>query len=169
MDEELSFEDEQTVPPDEVSEGRPETAFLRIVNDAGVEVRDIAIIQSGAGDWSENILDGMLEPGAGALDDFVADPESWDYPFTQDRDLIFIDQRGTGYSTPTLDCPELSDGSDGDDENPERICHARLESAGVDHTASIAPKMRPTSLPCAPSWDTRNGTCWEFLMAPGWR
>lgn len=74
-------------------------------------------------------------PGGSALDDFLADPESWDYPFSRDRDLIFVDQRGTGYSTPTLDCPELADATDGSSDNPERNCHARLVSAGIDLTA----------------------------------
>ena len=40
-------------------------------------------------------------PGGSAIDDFVADPEGWQYPFTNARDLVLIDQRGTGYSYPT--------------------------------------------------------------------
>ena len=74
-------------------------------------------------------------PGGSAIDDFVSDPEGWQYPFTRNRDLILIDQRGTGYSWPTLDCPELAKEYDFEDENPEVVCHDRLLDEGVDLTA----------------------------------
>ena len=74
-------------------------------------------------------------PGGSALDDFAADPQGWDYPFTQTRDLILIDQRGTGYSRPTLDCPELAEAGDFGDQNPEEACHERLLRAGIDLSA----------------------------------
>ena len=74
-------------------------------------------------------------PGGSAIDDFVSDPEGWDYPFTRTRDLILIDQRGTGYSWPTLDCPELDEEVAFDDENPEFACHDRLVAEGIDLTA----------------------------------
>jgi pimeloyl-ACP methyl ester carboxylesterase len=73
-------------------------------------------------------------PGGSALDDFTSDPQSWDYPFARTRDLVFVDQRGTGYSVPTLDCPELSEATS-QDENPEEKCRERLLSDGVDLTA----------------------------------
>lgn len=73
-------------------------------------------------------------PGGSSLAEFSA--AEWDFPFTRNRDLIFIDQRGTGYSIPTLDCPELSDDSyDLAVENPERDCRDRLAAEGVDLTA----------------------------------
>ena len=74
-------------------------------------------------------------PGGSAIDDFVADPEGWDYPFTRTRDLILIDQRGTGYSRPSLDCPELAEEVAFVDENPEVVCHDRLVAEGIDLTA----------------------------------
>jgi pimeloyl-ACP methyl ester carboxylesterase len=74
-------------------------------------------------------------PGGSAIDDFVSDPEGWRYPFTRSRDLIFIDQRGTGYSWPSLDCPELAEEVEFSDENPERVCHERLLAEGIDLTA----------------------------------
>jgi pimeloyl-ACP methyl ester carboxylesterase len=74
-------------------------------------------------------------PGGSAIDDFVADPEGWDYPFTRTRDLILLDQRGTGYSLPTLDCPELAEEVAFGDENPEEACHSRLAAAGIDLAA----------------------------------
>ena len=73
-------------------------------------------------------------PGGSPLAQF--DAEEWDYPFTRNRDLIFIDQRGTGYSVPTLDCPELSDEDyDFSQENPEEDCRERLAAEGIDLTA----------------------------------
>ena len=74
-------------------------------------------------------------PGGSAIDDFVADPEGWQYPFTNARDLVLIDQRGTGYSIPTLDCPELAEEVAFEDENPEVTCHNRLLEEGIDLTA----------------------------------
>lgn len=74
-------------------------------------------------------------PGGSAIDDFVSDPEGWQYPFTRSRDLILIDQRGTGYSWPTLDCPELAEEYEFEDENPEVSCHERLVAEGIDLTA----------------------------------
>ncbi|MCB8961549.1 MAG: alpha/beta hydrolase [Ardenticatenales bacterium] len=74
-------------------------------------------------------------PGGSAIDDFVANPEGWEYPFTEERDLVLVDQRGTGYSWPTLDCPELSEDVEFSDENPEVVCHDRLVDEGIDLAA----------------------------------
>lgn len=71
-------------------------------------------------------------PGGSGLDDFVSDPEAWDYPFTRTRDLILLDQRGTGYSQPSLDCPELAEDVAFADENPDEACQRRLVNAGID-------------------------------------
>ncbi|MBL8148148.1 MAG: alpha/beta fold hydrolase, partial [Anaerolineae bacterium] len=51
-------------------------------------------------------------------------------PFTEDRDLIVFDQRGTGFSTPSLNCPEL----EGDEESADGIelCRDRLIEEGVN-------------------------------------
>jgi pimeloyl-ACP methyl ester carboxylesterase len=72
-------------------------------------------------------------PGSSALDEFLADPEGWDYPFTRQRDLILLDQRGTGYSYPTLDCPEFNEAEE--DENPDELCYERLVDEGIDLAA----------------------------------
>ncbi|MFN8377929.1 MAG: alpha/beta fold hydrolase [Anaerolineae bacterium] len=50
-------------------------------------------------------------------------------PFTEDRDLIVFDQRGTGFSVPSLNCPELEsdDGGDGIE-----LCRDRLIEEGVN-------------------------------------
>lgn len=72
-------------------------------------------------------------PGGSALDDFAADPESWNYPFLETRDLILVDQRGTGHSLPTLDCPEFQ--TIDDDQNPDELCYDRLVGEGIDISA----------------------------------
>jgi pimeloyl-ACP methyl ester carboxylesterase len=72
-------------------------------------------------------------PGSSALDEFDADPEGWEYPFTRHRDLILLDQRGTGYSFPSLDCPEFAEADE--DENPDELCYDRLVDEGVDLAA----------------------------------
>jgi pimeloyl-ACP methyl ester carboxylesterase len=73
-------------------------------------------------------------PGSSALADFIAEPEGWiDYPFSRQRDLIFIDQRGAGYSTPTLNCTELE--AEEPDEKAELDCRDRLLAAGIDLSA----------------------------------
>jgi len=59
-------------------------------------------------------------PGGSGLDDFDADPQSWEYPFLEGRELVLLDQRGTGYSQPTLDCPEITD--DAPPGEAERAC-----------------------------------------------
>ncbi|MCL4869260.1 MAG: alpha/beta fold hydrolase [Anaerolineae bacterium] len=72
-------------------------------------------------------------PGGSAIDDFVADPEGWGKPFVHGRDLILLDQRGTGYSIPSLDCPEFAEMEA--DENPDRACYDRLSRQGIDFSA----------------------------------
>jgi pimeloyl-ACP methyl ester carboxylesterase len=73
----------------------------------------------------------------------------------QVRDVIFLDQRGTGFSEPSLECPELEAavpqtfGADSDTESDRRrhiaalqACRERLVAEGVDlsayHSAAIA-------------------------------
>ena len=71
-------------------------------------------------------------PGSSALLSLSDDYEGWlNYPFHQNHDMIFIDQRGTGWSTPSLNCPEVEEGLD----NAEQICHDRLVAEGIDLTA----------------------------------
>lgn len=58
----------------------------------------------------------------GALEDWL------DIPYVQDRDLILLDQRGTGYSLPSLNCPELEETGEGATQE----CHDRLVREGVN-------------------------------------
>jgi pimeloyl-ACP methyl ester carboxylesterase len=69
-------------------------------------------------------------PGGGAL----AGAEAWLMtPLRNDRDVIVFDQRGTGYSIPSLNCPELDEADDILQATQE--CHSRLVAEGVDLTA----------------------------------
>ncbi|MBE3559395.1 MAG: alpha/beta fold hydrolase [Ktedonobacteraceae bacterium] len=50
------------------------------------------------------------------------------------HDIIFFDQRGTGFSKPALDCPELKQGN-GDNRSYVAVmqsCHDRLKKTGVN-------------------------------------
>jgi pimeloyl-ACP methyl ester carboxylesterase len=74
-------------------------------------------------------------PGGSAL----ADPDFWlESPLLTSRDVILLDQRGTGYSFPTLDCPEV-DAFDAGEETgyadtieATAACRDRLTLDGVD-------------------------------------
>jgi len=71
-------------------------------------------------------------PGGNA----VADVESWlEIPYLGDRDLILLDQRGTGYSLPSLNCPEVEAGEEeveAGEDNGTEACRDRLIDEGVD-------------------------------------
>jgi pimeloyl-ACP methyl ester carboxylesterase len=75
-----------------------------------------------------------LEGGPGGS--AVYDPAFWyESPFLEQRDIILLDQRGTGYSLPSLNCPEL-EGDDvvtfDDEVRAARDCRERLAGEGVD-------------------------------------
>jgi len=66
-------------------------------------------------------------------------------PYAQKRDVILFDQRGTGYSTPALDCPETTQATldqldkqltpveaDNQYNQALSVCHDRLTTQGVD-------------------------------------
>jgi pimeloyl-ACP methyl ester carboxylesterase len=76
-------------------------------------------------------------PGGSAL----ADPDYWlESLLHTSRDIILLDQRGTGYSLPSLDCPEVDAYDAGEDTGYEstldayRACRDRLVLDGVDLT-----------------------------------
>ncbi|MBK9178809.1 MAG: alpha/beta fold hydrolase [Acidimicrobiales bacterium] len=84
-------------------------------------------------------------PGGSALDglDSWLDPPSW---FLDQRDVVLVDQRGTGWSEPSLNCPEVEEEPTGEAEalrDAHVACAARLRAGGVelaayDSTASAA-------------------------------
>jgi pimeloyl-ACP methyl ester carboxylesterase len=69
-----------------------------------------------------------LEGGPGgsallSLDEFLKSP------LVEDRMLILFDQRGTGFSIPSLNCPEIEQASG---DNPVEACRDRLLDEGID-------------------------------------
>ncbi|MGB1287612.1 MAG: alpha/beta fold hydrolase [Aggregatilineales bacterium] len=65
-------------------------------------------------------------PGGGAfgqLDSMI------NHPVRQQHDIILIDQRGTGFSDPLMNCPEIEQGTS---DNPVAECRDRLISEGID-------------------------------------
>jgi pimeloyl-ACP methyl ester carboxylesterase len=73
-------------------------------------------------------------PGGSAL----AVPEWWyEDPLRERRDIVLIDQRGTGYSQPSLNCIEMESEevlTMQDELNAAQACRDRLTSEGVDLT-----------------------------------
>ena len=74
-------------------------------------------------------------PGGSAL----SDPDYWlESILHTSRDIILLDQRGTGYSLPSLDCPEIDAYTSSDDSGYESMleaaqaCRDRLRLDGVD-------------------------------------
>ncbi len=87
-------------------------------------------------------------PGGDALETVQYSFEDNFAPFLAERDVIIFDQRGTGFSQPSLACQEVEDltveyldailepaESLEIELNAERACHDRLASEGVDFTA----------------------------------
>ena len=111
---------------DAVRCGRVTVPLDRADPAAGTAELQLAIVTSTASDPAEPIL--YLEGGPGGS--AVATVPFW---WTTSRlrahgDVIVVDQRGTGFSTPSLDCwetylPRVSD--------PEGACRARLARDGV--------------------------------------
>ena len=74
-----------------------------------------------------------LEGGPGGSATF--DIEGWlEQAFLEERDLILFDQRGTGFSEPSLNCYELEGESGQKDVKAARECRDRLEASGIDLT-----------------------------------
>jgi pimeloyl-ACP methyl ester carboxylesterase len=61
------------------------------------------------------------------------------WPSRHDRDLILLDQRGAGYSSPHLGCPEYQDADGFRELAALRRCHDRLVAAGIDLTTVSTP------------------------------
>ncbi len=79
-------------------------------------------------------------PGGPSLDNWAKYVSAQDYnQLIFDHDVIMFDQRGTGYSTPSLKCPELiqlqyssTDVSSTTYEASARACHDRLVGQGIN-------------------------------------
>jgi len=75
-------------------------------------------------------------PGGGAIEKLPGRLKERRIPITEDRDWIFLDQRGAGMSTPRLDCGALglSDGgiTDNASATAAKACGERLTAQGID-------------------------------------
>jgi pimeloyl-ACP methyl ester carboxylesterase len=116
-----------TVPENRTKEGSPDINLMVAVVRAENPTADSVVYLAGG-------------PGSSGLDEFFQDVEGWEaYGFFGERDVIFVDQRGTGFSEPTLNCPELENVDYESGEDPEgdatRACHDRLVEEGIDLTA----------------------------------
>lgn len=90
----------------------------------------VAIVRAAGGSRAAPVIYLAGGPGGSAIDDYAADPSSWNYSFLQNRDFILLDQRGTGYSQPSLDCPEFAEA--GERDNPDALCYDRLSADGIN-------------------------------------
>lgn len=68
-------------------------------------------------------------PGGAAI---MAIEEMVNHPFAADRNIIVFDQRGTGFSLPSLNCPEIEWG---ESDDPVAECYERLTSEGINLSA----------------------------------
>lgn len=66
-------------------------------------------------------------PGASALEEVADWTES---PIRENRDVILLDQRGTGSSVPALDCTDYAE-----EDDPVQACHDALVADGVNLSA----------------------------------
>jgi pimeloyl-ACP methyl ester carboxylesterase len=79
--------------------------------------------------------DPVVYLAGGPGDSATQDVASWlNQPFLQKRDLILVDQRGAGRSTPDLNCPEMDNPVYTDELQVARACRARLLEQKVDFT-----------------------------------
>lgn len=95
----------------------------------------VAVLRTPAADPQDDPVV-FLQGGPGGVS--LAEHWSWqaedwpDHPLLAKRDLILVDQRGTGYSVPTLAC-------DDEREEPED-CHDRLVGEGIPIAAYSTPE-----------------------------
>lgn len=92
-------------------------------NVGGRQIRlPVAVLATGGNSGADPLV--YLAGGPG--DNGLADVDAWfDLPYTRDRDVILLDQRGTGHAEPTLNCPELET-EDSDGYGAAQACHDRL-------------------------------------------
>lgn len=105
------------------------------LSDARIEVA-VAILRTPATDPAPDpvvFLHGG--PGGVALEEhwaWLSDLDDWeDHPILATRDLVLVDQRGTGHSRPALACGDDEDTSD---------CHDRLVAEGIALAAYSTPQ-----------------------------
>lgn len=72
-----------------------------------------------------------LEGGPGGSALYGVD-DWYDHALLQQRDIVLIDQRGTGYSYPSLNCFEVEEAGTEDSLDAAEACHARLVDEGIN-------------------------------------
>ena len=102
-------------------------------------------------------------PGGSAL----TEADAWtNSPFRAERDIILIDQRGTGYSEPTLDCDEYADTyAHRDADIDTRACWTRVST----FRPTTAARTPPTSPICVWRWAWTRSISTASPTARAWR
>ncbi len=96
---------------------------------AMVEIAVTIIHSPGGATYPDPVI--YLEGGPGGS--ATQSPEVWlEQFFLEDRDLILFDQRGTGASIPSLNCPELEADDDSDEVAAAAACYERVTDEGTD-------------------------------------
>lgn len=136
-------------PVDVPASYRATTGYLIVLEDrerpGGRELRlPVAIVHAQSGiDKTSPVLYLGGGPGSSALN-VAAYPGA--YPFTADRDFVVLEQRGTRYADPALNCPEYTEAlqqsvqAASADAKVIKVaaveeCRARLEAMGIDPAA----------------------------------
>ncbi|MFW2380669.1 MAG: alpha/beta fold hydrolase [Acidimicrobiales bacterium] len=97
----------------------------------------VGVLPSRSGSDSAPIVYLEGGPGAHALDTLQFQfAEIWD-PLLEDHDLIFFDQRGTGFSEPSLRCPELTTLSREAEDDPS-LTPAQLQTFAEEALGTCA-------------------------------
>lgn len=92
----------------------------------------VAILRAAGGGLPDPVIYLSGGPGGAA----VLNLERWiESPIRQSRDMILIDQRGTGFSRPSLNCPEIELNDPGLFVSPVSACRQRLLEEGVNLSA----------------------------------
>jgi pimeloyl-ACP methyl ester carboxylesterase len=107
------------VPEDRSDPNSPEVALA------------VAIIPAASANPSpEPVI--YLEGGPGGSGLYAAE-DFQNHPLRQNHDIILFDQRGTGFSEPSLNCYEVEDYEF--DGNPDEACYQRLLDEGINLNA----------------------------------
>jgi pimeloyl-ACP methyl ester carboxylesterase len=94
------------------------------LSDANIELAVVILLATGEETFAPMIYlaGGPGNSGTAAVADFIDDP------VRESVSIIFLDQRGTGYSQPSLDCPEVTEG---DSDTATLDCYNRLVESGI--------------------------------------
>ena len=149
-----------------------ECGFIRVPQDRSrprgrmIKVAAAVVHSTAAQVAAEPILVLPGGPSAGSISDFYYPYYFKHAAWAKDHDLVFVDTRGTGTSSPRLGCPEV-DRAEVDffyakpyvGSAAHRIIGGALVSAASAWCGAVSTRRRtrrapalPTSRPCAPPW-----------------